>query len=258
MKFAALAVLALAGNAAAGEFSPKYAPEEKPLAVALKRAPAHIRSAPAPDFWALMPYYEGMRGPHSASAASAAMVLNALRQGFRYSSADELITEEALLRATAERGWADRLAGEKPAGVDLAAFGALFESSLSTYGVSASVRTIPVAGSDAAAVASVRRILADNERFDGDFLIALYKQSVFTGDPEGAVGVYAPVGAFDAARDAVLIFETDRKWYEPYWVSLDTFVQALASLRDAEGRPAGGLTEIRAKEIPPAPSKRRP
>lgn len=245
----AVVALVLAGNAAAGGFLPKYAPEGAPRATPLKRRPAHVRSAPAPDFWALIPYYEGMRGPHSASAASAAMVLNALRQDTRYSSADELIGEEALLKATAAHGWAARLAGEKPAGVDLKAFGALFEASLSTYGVSAEVRTIPVDG-DAAAV---RALLRDNERSDEDFLIALYKQSVFTGDPEGAVGVYAPVGAFDPARDAVLILESDRRWYEPYWVSLDVFVEALSSLRDGAGKPAGGLTLIRAKT---SPSKR--
>lgn len=258
MRLAALAALALAGGAAAAGFSPKYAPEDQPAAVPLKRAPAHIRTAPAPDFWALIPYYEGMRGPHSASAASAAMALNALRQDLRYSSSDELITEEALLKATAAHGWARRLAGAKPEGVDLETFAALFEASLSTYGVSAEVRAIPVAASDAAAVAAVRKALVENERSDKDFLIALYKQSVFTGDPEGAVGVYAPVGAFDAVRDAVLILETDRRWYEPYWVSLDVFVAALSSLRDAAGAPAGGLTEIRAKEPPPAPSKRTP
>lgn len=232
MKLAA--ALALAGISGAADFSPKYAPESAPLAVPLKKRPAHIRSASAPDFWALVPYYEGMRGPHSASAASAAMVLNALRQDTRYSSADELITEDSLLKATAAHGWAEKLAGEKPAGVDLKTFQALFEASLSTFGVRASVRAIPVAG-DAAAV---RKLLLDNERSDRDFLIALYKQSVFTGDPEGAVGVFAPVGAFDAARDAVLIFETDRKWYEPYWVSLETFVKAMSEL------PAGGLARI--------------
>lgn len=237
------AALALAGMSGAAEFSPKYAPESAPLAIPLKKRPAFIRSAPAPDFWALVPYYEGMRGPHSASAASAAMVLNALRQDSRYSSADELVTEEALLKATASHGWAEKLAGEKPAGVDLKSFGALFEASLSAFGVSAAVRTIPVAG-DAAAV---RKLLVENERSDRDFLIALYKQSEFTGDPEGAVGVFAPVGAYDAARDAVLILETDRKWYEPYWVSLETFVKALSELRGADGKPAGGLAAVRAK-----------
>jgi len=242
MRIAAALALALAGLAGAAEFSPKYAPENAPLAIPLKKKPAFIRSAPAPDFWALLPYYEGMRGPHSASAASAATVLNALRQDARYSSADELITEDSLLKATAAHGWAERLAGEKPVGVDLKAFGALFEASLSTFGVRAAVRTIPVSG-DAAAV---RKLLVDNERSDKDFLIALYKQSEFTGDPEGAVGVYAPVGAFDAARDAVLILETDRKWYEPYWVSLETFVKAMSEL------PGGGLVRIEAATAMPA------
>ncbi|MEQ1920433.1 MAG: phytochelatin synthase family protein, partial [Elusimicrobiota bacterium] len=109
---------------------------------------------------------------------------------------------------------------------------------------------VPVAGTDPASVAAVRKLLVDGELSDRDFLIALYMQSVFTGDPEGAVGVYAPVGAFDPARDAVLILETDRKYYEPYWVSLNTFVKALSSLRDAEGKPAGGLVLIQSKKRP--------
>lgn len=246
---AALAFLALTAGAA-GEFSPKYAPEDNPTATPLKRRPGHIRTAEASDFWALIPYYEGMRGAHTASAASAAAVLNALRQDTRYSSADELITEESLLAATTAYGWAERLTGEKPKGVDLVLFGALFEAALSTYGVTAAVRTVPVASSQAAEVARVRKLLVDNESSDKNFLIALYKQSVFTGDPEGAVGVYAPVGAFDAARDAVLILETDRRWYEPYWVSLDAFVKALSALRDAADRPAGGLISIQAKTTP--------
>lgn len=53
-------------------------------------------------------------------------------------------------------------------------------------------------------------------------------------------------------RAALLILETDRKYYEPYWVSLDTFVNALSSLRDAEGKPAGGLVLIQSKASVPA------
>lgn len=238
-----LAALALTVNAAAAEFSPKYAPENAPLATPLRKRPAHIRSAPAPDFWALIAYYEGMRGDHSASAASAAMVLNAVRQDTRYSSADELITEASLLKATAAHGWGEALSGEKPALLPLERFASLFETSLSTFSVKASVRVVPFAENAAA----VRKLLIDNEKSDRNFLIALYKQSEFTGDPEGAVGVYAPVGAYDATRDAVLILETDRKWYEPYWVSFDTFVKALSELRDAKGKPAGGLIQVQAR-----------
>lgn len=237
-----LAALALTVNAAAAEFRPKYAPENAPLATPLKKKPDFIRSASAPDFWALSAYYEGMRSDHSASAASAAMVLNALRQDTRYSSADELITEASLLKATAAHGWAQALSGEKPALLPLERFASLFEASLSTFAVKAQARAIPVNGNAAA----VRKLLIDNEASDRNFLIALYKQSEFTGDPEGAVGVYAPVGAYDATRDAVLILETDRKWYEPYWVSLDTFVKALSELRDAKGTPAGGLVLVEA------------
>lgn len=232
-----LAALLLAGAAAAsaGDFLAKYSPENKPSAIPMKRDPGYLRAAPAPDFWALIPYYEGMRGGHSASAATMAMVLNALRQDTRYSAADELVTEASLLKKVTTHAWAAKVSDEKPTGVKLAELGEIADASLAVYGSSAVARVIPVLAPGRATRAAVRARLEENERSGRDFLIAHYMQSVFTGDPEGAVGVYAAVGAFDAGRDRVLILETDRKYYEPYWVSLDAFVDALAALKGGGG-----------------------
>lgn len=88
----------------------------------------------------------------------------------------------------------------------------------------------------------IKLILTENEKSNHDFIIAHYIQSEFTGDPEGAVGTWSPVGAYDAINDRVLILETDRKYYEFYWVSLKTFVQGLAHLKDKKSQQSvGGL-----------------
>ena len=221
------------------EFIPKYGPAGAPRAVLLRSDAAFARRSPAPDFWALIPYYAGMRDGHSASAASAATVLNALRRGVNYSSADELVTETALLAKLPAKDWADKLSGEKPAGVTLAELGELTRAALAAYGLADRKVEVVPATKEPAFRAKVRALLEENERTDADFLIARYQQSSFTGDPEGAVGTYSAVGAFDAKRGRVLVLETDRKYYEPYWVALDVFVEGLAALPD------GGLLRVR-------------
>jgi len=243
----ALAVSCGVAAASAADFSPKYAPLDRPYATPLRESRRHIQAKPAPDYWALSPYYEGMRGGHSASAASAAMALNALRKDTRYSSSDELVTEAALLKHASAGDWASRLEGEKPKGVTLAELGKIMKSILAGYGVKdRTASVVSVEDNGAKAVARVRALLVENEASDKNILIARYMQSAFTGDPEGAVGTFSPVGAFDAANDRVLILETDRKYYEPYWVSLKTFVGGLSSLKAPDGKAAeGGLLWIR-------------
>ena len=102
-------VVAVSVAAFAETFTPKYGPMDRPRATLLKKNREHIRTARAADFWALIPYYEGMRGDHSAAAASLATALNGLRQGTKYSSSVELVTEESLLQKVKKEDFAARL-----------------------------------------------------------------------------------------------------------------------------------------------------
>ena len=221
---------------------PKYGPEGAPRATLLRNDSDYVRQSPNSDYWSLSPYYVGMRGGHSASAASVVMVLNALRKDTKYSSSDELVTESGLLSKLPKEKWADKLSGEKPVGVDLARLATLAQESLAAYGVSGgAVRAIRIVDASDKTLDRVRQQLIENEKSDRDFVIANYLQSAFTHDPEGAVGTYSPVAAFDAAKDRVLVFETDRTYYEPYWVSLKDFVSGLSQLKGADKKPTGGL-----------------
>lgn len=242
LAFAGLALLSFSQNLAAEDFIPKYGPAGRPHATLLKANRAFIKSAKAPDFWALTPYYEGMREGHSASAASVAMMLNSLRQNTRYSSSDELVTEESLLKKVTAENWAEQIRGEKPKGISLNQLGVIVTASLASFGLTQHVAEV-IPASSSLDKAKIMKILTANERSDEDFIIAHYIQSAFTGDPEGAVGTFSPVAAFNANSKQVLILETDRKYYEPYWVSLDTFTSGLNDLKakDDPKKNTGGL-----------------
>lgn len=227
-------------------FVPKYGPEGSPKATLLKKDRAFLQTKPASDFWALIPYYESMKGIHTASAVSAAMVLNALKQNTKYSAADQLITESSLLKKIAPEKWSLKLEGDKPVGVHLVELGALLQESIRVFEAPKTfVKAIHVIDTTPQTLAKVRKLLVENEMSDTNFLIANYLQSSFTNDPEGAVGTYSVVGAFDESNDRVLILETDRKYYEPYWVSTQTFLEGLSAVKNSKGVPTGGLIWVK-------------
>ncbi len=197
-----------------------------------------------------MPYYEGMRGDHSASATSVAMALNAIRKDQELTAADEMVTEAALLKKVKTENWSKRISGKKPPGVTLVQMGKISEAALEVFGLPAfHAEAVVVSDSTDESFARVRKILVENESDGSSIIVANYLQSAFTGDPEGAVGTYSPVAAFDAKKDRVLIFETDRKYYEPYWVSLRDFLTGLSGIVDSKTRASvGGLLIISKKK----------
>ncbi len=227
-------------------FIPKYSPADKPTATLLKNQRNYVKSKTAPDFWALTPYYSGMHVDHTASATSVAMIINALKQNTKYSSSDEYVSGESILKKVKAENWAKKLSGKKPAGVNLEELTKISQASLAAYGLTnAKAESFAINDASSENIKKVRELLIKNEETDNNFLVAHYMQSSFTGDPEGAVGTYSPVAAFDAANDSVLIFETDRKFYEPYWVSLKTFVEGLGNLKNAKTqKPEGGLISL--------------
>jgi hypothetical protein len=57
--------------------APKYGPAGAPRAVPLSKDHSFFAAAPAPDFWALMPFYVGQINGAACSVASVAMIVNA-------------------------------------------------------------------------------------------------------------------------------------------------------------------------------------
>jgi len=220
---------------------PKYGPQAQRL---FDRRD-YLRAHEAADFWALLGYYLPQRNDSSCSLASAVMVLNALRAGEALSAATKLVTQDELLERVASPIWNDGTADGGP-GVSLDQFAALMRQALDKYQIAGSVEAVHCERDDAEALRDLKKVLAANETSAGDLLIVNFLQSEYTGDPDGAVGHMAPVAAYDAEAGRVLLFDPDRRWYEPYWVSVETLLRGMAT-RDAEGvRARGYLRVVRA------------
>jgi hypothetical protein len=222
----ALAVWLASAQLAAAE--PKYGPE----AVRLHDDRAYLQRSAAPDFWALMPYYLPQQTESSCSVASVAMLLNALRAELPLAADDPLVTETGLMKRAANAAW-KKAAAQGGAGVSLDQLGRLIERSLTAYGLGAhEVEVVHVESTSDAMLARLREVLAETETSAGDFIVINFIQSVFTGDPDGNVGHIAPLAAYDAERQRALIFDPDRRWYEPYWVSDRTLLAGMATRDD--------------------------
>lgn len=215
---------------------PKYGPQ----ATRLFAARDYLRQHEAPDFWALVGYYVPQRDDRSCSLASAAMLLNGLRADAYLSADAELVTQDALFVRVDDPVWNAGLAPDGE-GVSLDQFAAIVERALPVYGIAVRVEVVHVERADDAALGRLRQVLAANEASAEGFLIVNFLQSELTGDSDGAVGHMAPVAAYDAAAARVLIFDPDRRWYEPYWVSVETLLSGMAARDSASGHSRGYL-----------------
>jgi hypothetical protein len=223
---------------------PKYAPGT----VRLFDARGFVRTQPAPDYWALSPYYVPQHTETACSAAAACMVVNALRAERRLGAADELATAEGVLGTVERRAWRDKVADDGP-GLTLDELAALLPRAAEAYGVrEIRAEVIRFPEEPAAALERLRALLAENERSARDVLVANFLQGTVTGDPEGNVGHFAPVGAWDAATRRVLLFDPDRRWYEPYWVPDEVLLAALRTQDPDAQRPRGLLRLVRAEK----------
>lgn len=210
----------------AEESAPK--PKYGPAATVISKSHDYIRRAPAPDYWALSPYYAAQMNERACSLASATMVVNAARVSKKLTSDDELATQTGLLARVKSELW-NSAVGEGGKGVTLAQLGPLVEQSLKVYGFDdVTVEVVHANDKSKATAAKLRRALAENERSANDFIIANFVQGVFTGDAN--VGHIAPIAAYDAAKRRVLVMDPDRQWYEPYWVSEKTLLEGMATL----------------------------
>ncbi len=220
--FILLAVTA-AQASTAWALQPKYGPEATPLS----RAPGYFRSAKAPDFWALIPYYLPQQDGRSCSLASVTMLLNAVRSRQDLTSDDELATQPTLLAKVNHPVW-NKALGPLGRGVTLDQLGTLIEATLKAYGLQkAQIQVVHTDSTDPAALQDLRKALEANEKNPDDFLVANFSQGTYTGDTGG--GHIAPIAAYDPKTRKVLVLDPDRQWYEPYWVSDQTFLKGMAT-----------------------------
>lgn len=195
---------------------PKYAPGTEPLA----RAHGFMQNHAAPDYWALSPHYVGQLTSSACSVAVIAQVVNAARAKMPLTQDDRMVTQSAVLNKLGDDAFRKEVAEGGP-GVPLERLADLLARAFKLYGVKGAKIDVVTK------IENLRSRLADNEKSARDFIIAGFDQGVFTGDEH--VGHYGVVGAYDRDKRRVLIFDPDREWFEPYWVSEGTFVKGLTA-----------------------------
>lgn len=207
---------------------------------------AYVQSAKSTDYWQLSPYYVSQFNPKACSVASVTTVLNALRANDALTSKDELFTQESVQKLGPPFA---KAVGRTGKGMSLDELGPNFEhlAKKALPQKKITVETIRFNGSDAGAeLKKLESLLEQNEKNAGkDFIIANFLQATLTGDPEG-VGHISTIGAYDSAKKRVLILDTDRQYYEPYWVPVEVFMKAMNEV-DAGAKKARGLIVIRSE-----------
>jgi hypothetical protein len=207
----------------------------------LRQDSAYLRTAPAPAYWALAPYYVGQITEAACSLASAAMLVNAGRAGRVLAAGTKLITQQALLDAVASELWRAGVASDDGAGVGLRELEDLLALSLATHEVApVQVEAVPLVGQGGEALARFRAVMRAAEAGHGQFIIANYYMATVIG--RGDYGHFSPIGAYDAACDRVLILDVYRVEFEPYWVPAERLFAGMATISGADGEPRGYLT----------------
>ena len=224
---------------------PKYGPAHTPKAIPLAESYDYFQNPKnrAPDFWNLIGHTVPQFHGAACSVASVTMVLNAAltekaKRNPR-SADDRLVLQTELLEKVDAENWKKRILGPSlTRGADLDTLGNIVRAAFKKYGFeTVEVKVIHADPQDPQARKHIREALLANEASAQDFVIANFDQVAFTDD--AAVGHVSPVAAFDSKKDRVLIVDTDREYYEPYWVSEETFWKGVSTRDSSVGKSRG-------------------
>ncbi len=212
----------------------KYAP----WVTLLRDDSAYLRSAPAPAYWALSPHYVGQITECACSLASATMLVNAARRTAARSAGERLVTQPMLLDAVGSPTWRDGVGHDGGHGVTLRQLAELLQTGLGKFGIAGTeIDAVPLADGDG--LARYRQALAEGEANAGRYIVVNYHMATAIG--AGDYGHFSPLGAYDAARDRVLVLDVYRVEFEPYWLPTEQLFAAMATVNRIDGEPRGYL-----------------
>ncbi len=229
-----MALLGTTGARAEGA-KPRFGPN----AIPIEQATGYLRTHPAPDYWAMSPFYIPQDTDSACSAASIAILLNALR-GVPARADVDLITQAGLRAKLGDAHWAAETA-QNGSGVTFAEFVKVIGEGLRAYGLASDEAEVfkPAQASNQN-VAKLQRLLAANERSGRDVALIYFNQGVLTGDWDGPH--ISPIGAYDARRRRVLVMDVDRRFYVPYWSPLRKVLQSMLKPAPERFGPLAGET----------------
>lgn len=229
---AALIVFFMSAISAAAAPTPKYAPKTVPLSRdhAYFQNPAH----PAPDYWALSPYYVPQLNAYDCSVATVAAVVNALTRANRnLADSDRNASSAMLLNTVKIAQWAQRVQKggvNGQVGLTLDQLALVLAEALRQNGVaSPRIEKVQVTSDNQPTRDLWRKALAANESSADDMILIHFTQDTLTGAGGGPYPHISPIAAYDAGKGRVLVLDVDREYYEPYWVDAALVVKAMAA-----------------------------
>lgn len=188
----------------------------------------YLQQNKAPLYWRISPYYLPQLTDSSCSLASVTMVINAVRSQLKLTKDHPLVTQDALLNRVNDEAWRVNVK-QGGQGETLDQLKEIMVNTLRAYHIGgASVEAIHLNGHSKQNQRQLRKILLESERTANVFIIANFNEKFFT-DKTG-FGHFSPIGAYDATKRQVLIMDTDRELYEPYWVPEKLLLDSMATL----------------------------
>jgi hypothetical protein len=198
----------------------------------------YLRGAPNSAYWSIAPHMIQQGTDSSCSLATAVMLINAVRGCEGHLRIGEPVSEASLLTKLGDAAWQGAVAQDGN-GLSLTEFAAAMECVLLCYECAGtwSVTIAPVTDADTATT-DLRAALIAMENGNTGFAAANFHLDVFYGDGVD-IGHFSPIGAYDPARDLVLMLDVYKKDYEPMWAPLPRLAKAMATLSRETGEPRG-------------------
>lgn len=205
--------------------------------IPLRADHAYLRGAAGSAYWSIAPHLIQQSTDSSCSLATAVMLINAVRGREGRLSIGAPASEASLLGKLDDAFWRAAVA-EDGDGLSLTEFATAMERALASYGCADrwTIAIQPV--TDAEAVLPALRAALVAMEGAGGFVAVNFHLDLFYGDGVD-VGHFSPLGAYDAARDLVLMLDVYKKDYEPMWAPLPRLAKAMATLSRKTGEPRG-------------------
>jgi hypothetical protein len=203
---------------------PKYGPDPNPRATPLSMSYDFFSEIQAPQFFALVSFYIPQMTSSSCSSASLAIILNAAKAQLKRTSEESNITELGLIKKFNIHNWEEKTLNKDgyhgEHGINISDFREIVELAFKQYGFpNATVELVKVGNTT---TVLKNKIIEDLKSLSRQrFIIANFDQYIFTDDVH--VGHFSPIAAYNEKKSSVLVLDTDREYFEPYWVSFDTF-----------------------------------
>lgn len=209
-----------------------------PELIPLRMDHGYLRGAPESAYWQVAPHLIQQVTDSSCSLATAVMLLNTVRGCEGHLRHTGPVSEGSLLDTLGDEVWRAAVAQDGN-GLSLTEFAAAMERALVSFECSGNWRIEIAPVTDAAAVVGdLRAALTGMERDGTGFAAANFHLDLFYGDGSD-VGHFSPIGAYDAARDLVLMLDVYKKDYEPVWAPLPRLAKAMATQSRKTGEPRG-------------------